>query len=181
MIKLVSAQTEGIPSWSFKELRARYTYGCANCGGSIIAGTKYLRHVVRLGSRRGKDPLRNVHVHLDCHAPWYQPGDLPRRLRHVGNLPGQVPPEDVRQPSIPFIRPHVSINGEVIGTLQWKLPRDLEIKIAFCTSSAVQLGSIAEIEQALSILLTALVGAVGHKRKSLKLSHLINEMAAGLI
>lgn len=181
MIKLVSAQTINIPSWGFKVFRARYTYCCDNCGGSIVSGTKYYRHVVRLGSRRGKDPLRNLHTHLDCHAHWYQPGDLPRRLRYVGSLPGKVPPVDVYDRSKPFVRPNIAVCSERTGTLQWKLPPGLEEKIAFCYSPAIQINAIAEIEQALTIVLTALVGAVGNKRKSLKLSHLLNEIADSLV
>lgn len=180
MIHISSTKAVGIPSWSFKEFRARYTYCCQNCGGSIIAGTKYLRHVERLGSRRGKDPLRNIHVHLDCQAPWYQPGDLPHRLRQIGSLPGTTPPPEVYNRSQPFIRPSVAISNSDIGIVQWKLPAALEEKIAFCPSVSIQIGAVAEIEHSLTIVLTALVKAAGNKRESLKLSHLINEIASRL-
>ena len=181
MIKLVSAQTVGIPSWSFKEFRARKNYACRNCGGMIVTGTTYLRHVERLGSRKGKDPLRNVHVHLDCHAPWYQPGDLPHHLRQVGNLPGRVPPVDVHNPSVAFLRPQVAVSGDDVGTLLWKLPEGIAQRIAFCPSPLRQTGAVGEIEQVLTLVLTALTQAAGSKRQALKLSHLLNEIASNLV
>jgi len=144
----------------------------------IVAGTKYQRHVERLGSHKGKDPLRNIHMHLDCQAPWYQPGDLPHRLRQVGSLPGNLPPADIHDTSRPFMRPAVSVSNEAIGTLMWKLPPGAEAKIAFCPSTNTQMGAIGEIEQALSIVLTALIGSIGNKRQSQKLSNLINEIAS---
>lgn len=178
---MLHPRTETIESWSFKEYRARYNYRCKNCGGMIVAGTQYLRHVERLGPNKSKDPLRNVHVHLDCHAPWYQPADLPHRLRQLSTLPGKLPPVSVHNPAVAFLHPQVAVTGDRIGTAIWKLPEAIAQKIAFCPSPIRKIGAVGEIEQALSIVLLALTQSAGNKRKSLILSHHINEIAASLV
>ena len=78
----------GIQPWSGKTMRARKNYRCDNCGGVIPKGTTYLRHVVRQGANKGKDPLRNVHIHLDCQAPWYHASD-DDWCRNLRQLPGK--------------------------------------------------------------------------------------------
>ena len=169
--------TYDIPSWSFKTFQARKNYRCAHCDGVIPQGIKYLRHVERLGPRKMKDPLRNVHVHLDCTAPWYQPEQAPR-LRHVGRLPGKIPPPEIYDGVTGFIIPAVAVHSPTVGTMQWLLPSVLAQKLAFAPNRGLSVSAIAEIEQSLLIVLTALVEVSGHQKKSMKLSHLINQMAA---
>lgn len=169
----------GITAWSYKIFRARKNYCCANCDGIIPSGVKYMRHVERLGPQKGKDPLRNVHVHLDCTAPWYQPETSPR-LRHVGKLPGKMPPSAVYNRISGFLTPAVCVREDAIGTLQWQLPQSLAQKLAFAPKPGLAISAVAEIETALAIVATALLQAVGHQRKSMKLSNLINEIAGEL-
>lgn len=171
--------TYGIPDWSYKTFRARKNYCCRNCDGIIPSGVVYMRHVERLGPQKGKDPLRNVHIHLDCTAPWYQPEASPR-LRHVGKLPGKVPPPSVYDGVSGFLTPAVYVRKDAIGTLQWQLPQNLAQKLAFAPKPGLAITAVAEIETALAIVASALLQAVGHQRKSMKLSHLINEIAAEL-
>lgn len=168
--------TYGIPSWSFKTFRARKNYRCAQCDGVIPSGTKYLRHVVRLGPKKGSDPLQNVHVHLDCGAPWYQP-DMPKRLYHVGKLPGRTPPPSVYNGEHGFLKPGVALNTKAIGVLQWTLPHTMAQKIAFTPNKELALSAISEIEHSLMIVATALITVCGHQKKSMQLSHLINEIS----
>lgn len=168
----------GIPSWSNKTFRARKNYACANCSGIIPIGVQYLRHVERLGARKGNDPLRNIHSHLDCTAPWYQPESGPR-LRHVGLLPHAVPPPAVIGTGA-FIVPSVSVQSDTIGIVQWRLPPELAQKIAFTTTPGLAVSAITELELALGVLLSALVETVGNQRRSMMLSHLINQIATSL-
>ena len=167
--------TYGILSWSYKTYRARYNYRCANCEGIIPSGTKYLRHVERLGANKGVDPLRNVHVHLDCTAPWYQP-EAPHRLKHLGNLPGRLPPVAVHDPAQYYHKPSVAIATDAIGILLWQPPAELAAKLAFCPRQHLSHGAMADIEATLTIVMTALVQASGHRRKAMKLNHLIEEI-----
>ena len=175
-MKYVPQVTYGIPSWSGKEFKARRNYRCANCGGAIPSGTKYLRHVERLGANKGVDPLRNVHVHLDCMAPWYQP-EAPHRLKHLGNLPGRLPPVDIHDPAQYYHKPSVAIATPALGIVQWQPPGDLAAKLAFCPKQHLSHGAMADIEATLTIVMTALVQASGHRRKAMKLNHLIEAMS----
>jgi hypothetical protein len=168
--------TYDIPSWSFKTYRARYNYSCANCGGIIVAGTQYLRHVERLGANKGVDPLRNVHVHLDCMAPWYQP-ESPHRLRSVGKLPGRTPRSEVYDGQKSFLKPSITIVSDELGTLLWQPPQALCEKLVFTKRPGIATSAMAEIESSLTIVLTALMQASGNQRKAMRLNHLISEMA----
>jgi hypothetical protein len=171
--------TYGILSWSGKTFRARKNYCCRNCGGIIPIGVVYHRDVERLGVRRGKDPLRNVHFHLDCDAPWYQPGDT-HRLRSLGRLPYQTPPAEVYDREHGYLKPAIAVTSPTLGNLQWQLPSSIAEKLAFVPEAGLAVSAVAEIEYALQIVLTALVDAHGHKRKSMKLNHLLNEIADNL-
>ena len=164
-----------IYSWSGKIFRARKNYTCDNCGGIIVSGTKYHRDVVRKGPQKGHDPLENVHYHLDCLAPWYQP-ELPHCLYNIGRLPRQLPPAEIHKPGVPFIRPSIAIKTGDTGTLLWKLPEDLEEKIAFCPSPAIQIGALAEMEQTLTVMLKALIRASGDKHQAMKVNHIITQL-----
>lgn len=164
--------TYGIPSWSYKTYKARYNYHCQNCGGIIPAGTQYLRHVERLGTNKGVDPLRNVHTHLDCHAPWYQP-EAPHRLKNVGRLPRSLPPAAVFDVGRYHHKPSVALASSIIGILQWQPPTDLAAKLVAMPNQYIAEGAMVEIESTLQIVMTALVQASGNKRKAMKLNHLI--------
>ncbi len=168
--------TYGIPSWSDKEFKARRNYRCANCEGIIPSGTKYQRHVERLGANKGVDPLRNVHVHLDCTAPWYQP-ESPHRLKSVGNLPGRMPPAEVYDGTSYFHKPSIALTKTEVGTLQWQPEVTLAARIAFCPKQYIAQNAMAEIEVTLNIVMTAITQAAGNKRKAMKLNHLIEAMS----
>lgn len=170
--------TYGIPSWSYVEYKAKYNYRCEFCEGVIPAGTQYLRHVVRLGPRKGKDPLRNVHVHLNCEAPWWQPGPPPHCLKYVGKLPGRKQPASVYNGTRSYHKPSVCISKHHIGTLQWQPPKDLTEKLVFMSKQHIAHTAMAEIEQTLLVVITALTQAVGHQRKAMELNHAINDIKA---
>lgn len=167
----------GIQSWSYREFRARKNYPCENCGGIIPKGTTYLRHVVRLGSRVKKDPLRNVHVHLDCHAPWYHP-PMDDRCRNLRQLPGRVPPRE--QQNLMLMRTPLAIEvggrDKSLGTLTWLLPKELSQRMLHAPNQDLATGSWAEIEQNLQLILFALIKAAGNRRIGLKVSHALNEL-----
>jgi hypothetical protein len=168
----IAQVTYGIPSWSEKTYTARYNYRCACCDGLIPAGTKYLRHVERLGANKGVDPLRNVHVHLDCQAPWYQP-ESPHRLKSVGKLPHRAPPPDVHDTARYYHKPSIVLVSPTLGTLQWQPPIDLAAKLVAMPNQFISTGAVVEIESTLTIVMTALMQAAGSQRKAKKLSHLI--------
>lgn len=168
--------TYGIPSWSYKTYTARYNYRCANCAGLIPAGTKYLRHVERLGANKGVDPLRNVHVHLDCTAPWYQP-EQPHRLKNVGRLPHKIPPAAMYDVGRYHHKPSVTLNSPTLGTLLWQPPADLAAKLVAMPNQHVSEGAMVEIESNLTVVLTALMQATGNQRKAMRLNHLIAGIA----
>ncbi len=161
----------GIPSWSHKVYRARATYICRNCGGTIPSGTKYVRHVERLGAEKGKDPLRNVHVHIDCEAPWHVVDTTPL-LTSLGRLPAPTECDSGKS----RLRPAVYVQHASVGTLQWQMPEVLTAKIA-SSSEKRAVDTVAEIERALALLLNAIVTVSGSKQKALRLSHLLQEMA----
>jgi len=165
----------GIPSWSFKTYTARYNYHCKNCGGLIPSGTKYLRHVERLGANKGVDPLRNVHMHLDCHAPWYQP-EAPHRLKNVGRLPHRMPPVAVHDVGRYHHKPSVAVTTSTIGTLQWQPPAELAAKLVAMPNQHIAESAMVEIESTITIVMTALMQATSNKRKAMKLNHLIEEI-----
>ena len=168
--------TYSIESWSYKTYRARRNYKCANCGGVIPSGTQYLRHVERLGANKGVDPLRNVHVHLDCMAPWYQT-EQPHRLKSVGKLPGRTPPPAVYDGSQSFIKPSIALNSTELGTLIWQPPQALCEKLVFTKNPTIAKNAMAELEVALNIVMTALMQSAGSQRQAMKLNHLLNEIA----
>lgn len=167
--------TYGIPSWSFKTYTARYNYHCANCDGLIPARTKYLRHVERLGANKGVDPLRNVHVHLDCHAPWYQP-ESPHRLKNVGRVLHRLPPIALHNVGRYHHKPSIAVTSPTVGTWQWQPPTDLCAKLVAMSNQYVAEGAMVEIESTLTIVMTALMQATSNKHKAMKLNHLIEEI-----
>ena len=137
--------TYGIPEWSYVEYKAKYNYSCAHCAGAIPAGTQYLRHVVRLGPRKGKDPLRNIHVHINCEAPWWQPGPPPHCLKYVGKLPGRTPPAATTAGNRYYLKPSVTLSTTDIGTLQWQPPKELVEKLVFMKNQHLGVSAVAEI------------------------------------
>lgn len=165
-----------IPSWSGKVIKARKHHRCENCGGIIIAGTKYARDVVRLGTDKARDARRNLHYHLDCEAPWYQ-GEVVHRTKHIGKLPGGLPPETIAKPGTPYLAPAVAASSNQIGTVQWKLPEHLATRLVHNPNSAGTIGAVAEYEALLAIVLEGAVLASGHQRIAMRLSHLVNEIA----
>jgi len=174
----------GIQSWSFKQFTARKNYQCENCGGIIPKGTSYLRHVVRQGSRKMKDPLRNVHVHLDCHAPWYHP-EMDDRCRSLRQLPGRVPPPEQQNPLLMKTPLAIAVGerGGPLGAFNWLLPAELAQRMLHSPNEVNAAGSWAEIEQNLQLVLYALTKAAGNRRVGLKVSHALNElqMATGYV
>ena len=163
----------GIPSWS-RIYRARSTYCCDNCGGTIPQGTKYQRHVVRLGSQKGRDPLRNIHVHLDCEAPWYQPDNLTHRLRNLARLP-LLAPQLVEGMTEVAMFPPLSVHSAALGTLTWQPGVALA---ATLQATPVGKAAIAEMEAILGIVLTAFTGSASNKRKAMKVNHLITQLVS---
>lgn len=170
--------TYGIPEWSHVQYKAKYNYRCEFCEGVIPAGTQYLRHVVRLGPRKGKDPLRNVHVHLNCEAPWWQPGPPPHCLKYVGKLPGRTPSAAVQGGARYYHKPSIAITTPAVGTFQWQPSKELLAKLMFMKNQHLGASAMAEIEQALLAVMTALTQAVGHQRKAMKLNHVLHDIKA---
>lgn len=168
----------GIQPWSGKTMKARKNYPCDNCGGMIPKGTTYLRHVVRQGPNKGKDPLRNVHIHLDCQAPWHHAAD-DDRCRNLRQLPGRAPPPEERQERLARAPLAIKVDGEH-GTLLWQLPPELAERMLHAPKEALQLGVTAELEQALELVLTALHSAAGNRRRGLKVSHALHELQLAL-
>ncbi len=163
----------GIPSWSNRIYRARKTYCCDNCGGTIPSGVKYCRHVIRLGLQKFRDPLRNIHVHLDCSAPWYQPDNLTHRLRNLGRLPlSSVPLVDA---TLTQTTPLLSVSSTALGTLLWQPPPDVATKLL---GSTLGNAAEAEMEIVLGIILTALTISVGNRRRAMKVNNLITQLVS---
>ena len=163
----------GIESWSHKTFRARYNYRCENCGGVIPRGTTYLRHVVRLGAQKYKDALRAVHYHVDCQAPWHHP-ESDDRFRNLRQIPGRVPPiekQNERLMSAPLV---VRVESEN-GTLLWQLPQDLSQRLLHAPNEQILPGAIAELEQALSLVIKRMHEAAGNQRKGMRLNHVVHE------
>ena len=164
----------GIQPWSYKTYRARQNYHCDNCGGVIPKGTTYLRHVVRQGPRKGKDPLQNKHEHLDCQAPWHHPeGD--DRCRNLRQLPARIPPADKQNQRLMASPLVVRVDGEH-GTLLWQLPADLSQRLLHAPNEQLLPGAMAELEQGLSLVLRAMHKAAGNRRVGMRLSHVLHEL-----
>ena len=163
-----------ITSWSYRTFQARKNYQCANCGGIIPKGTTYLRHVVRLGPQKGKDPLRNVQQHQDCQAPWYHASndDWCRNLRQ---LPGKIPPPEQQNPRLMTSPLSVRVDG-VYGTLLWQLPADLSQRMLHAPNEELTPGARAEIDHALMLVMKALHQAAGNRKKGKRLSHILHEL-----
>lgn len=167
-------QTYLISSWSGRVLKARKNHRCALCGGTIVSGTMYHRDVVRDGPNKGLDPIRNIHSHLNCHTPWWQPGDQPDRLRYVGQLPRRQPTTAEHPSTAPFVKPIVTLSDEAYGTFTWKLPADLEARLGLCLNEHRKMGAIGELEHSLAMVLTAIVATASNKRKARELSIKLN-------
>jgi hypothetical protein len=169
---IMKTRTYGIPSWSNKVFRARKTYRCDNCGGTIPHGTKYLRHVVRLGPRKFRDPLKNLHMHLDCEAPWYQPDNQTHRLRNIGKLQVTAPVPTAGREQI--AEPHpLNVSSATLGHLTWE-PGPM-LATALATSSTGP-AARAEMETILGVILTALSVATGDRRKAMKVNNLMTQL-----
>lgn len=170
---------EGIKSWSFKEFVARQNYKCENCGGTITKGTHYIRHVLRMGAREGKDPLKNVHVHLDCHAPWYHP-ETDDRCRSLRQLPGRMPPKAEQDRKLMKIPMAVSFET-ALGRMTLELDPGLAARMLHAKNDGLLDGSLAELEQNLQLVGHALMQAAGNRRTGLKVSHALNgvQLASG--
>ncbi len=164
----------GIESWSYREFTARQNYPCENCGGIIPKGTTYLRHVVRQGVRKGKDPLRNVHVHLDCGAPWYHP-PMDDRCRNLRQLPGRIPPPEAQISRLMGVRHSIAIDSPY-GKMLLQLPAELSQRMLHAPDERLQAGVTAEIQQAIELLLYSLSAAAGNRRRGQKISHALNEL-----
>lgn len=167
-----------VESWSYRTFRARKNYKCDNCGGVIPKGTTYQRNVVRRGPNKDRDPLRNVHMHLDCQAPWYHlDGD--DRCRNLRQLPGQTPPANVREARLAAAPLAVKVDGRH-GTMLWQLPAELAERLLHAPDESLQSGALAELEQAMQLVLTALHSSAGNKRRGLRVSHALNELQLAL-
>ncbi len=164
--------TYGIPSWSHKVFKARRTYVCRNCGGLIPSGTIYCRHVVRHGPRKGRDPLENIHVHIDCTAPWFQPDNITHRLQNIARLPLKLPEADAVATMTSFA-PALFLQQPHLGTLQWQLPEGFAAKLQAHRSGPA---ALAEMQTLLGIALTAITKSAGNKRQAMRVNNLITQL-----
>ncbi len=169
-----------IESWSGRTMRARKHYACSLCGGTIPSGTIYLRDVVRHSPIKGEGHRSNVHTHLNCEAPWYQPDGLAPRLRSVGRLPHRVPTSEEQDGAEPFLKPVLAVSTAEIGTFTWKLPETLETRLGRCPSEARKIGAMHELEDSLSLVLTAFIKAAGNQRRARELSLQLGAIAGSL-
>lgn len=164
----------GIQSWSYRQLQARKNHTCVNCGGVIPKGTTYLRHVVRQGSRHGKDPLRNLHVHFDCEAPWYHlAGD--DRCRSLRQLPGRVTVADTDHIARTGVSFCVQVNSAA-GQMSWALPPRLMQQIAMAPNEATAVGAVAELQQNLALVMQALAAAAGNRHRGRRVNLALHEL-----
>ncbi|MFN3692629.1 MAG: hypothetical protein ACK4SL_00845 [Candidatus Paceibacteria bacterium] len=159
-----------IESWSGRTMRARQHYVCALCGGTIPSGTIYVRDVVRHSPIKGDGYRSNVHTHLNCKAPWWQPDGLAPRLRSVGRLPHRVPTSTEVDLEVPFQKPVLAVSASDIGTFTWKMPPGLETRLGRCPSEARKLSALSELEDSLSLVLAAFIKAAGNQRRARELS-----------
>ncbi|MBY0537875.1 hypothetical protein K2P47_00565 [Patescibacteria group bacterium] len=116
-----------------------------------------------------------MHVHLDCHAPWYQP-EAPHRLKNLGRLPRRTPPTATLDAGRYHHKPSIAITSPTIGTLQWQPAADLAAKLVAMPNQRASEGAMVEIESTITIVMTALQQATGNKRKAMKLNHLIEQI-----
>ncbi len=161
-------------------MRARKHYACVLCGGAIPSGTIYLRDVVRHSPIKGDGHRSNVHTHLNCHAPWWQPDDLAPRLRQVGRLPHRVPTGTEVDETIHFMKPVVAVSDAALGTFTWKLPAELETRLGRCPSEQRKIDAMSELEHSLSLVLTAMIKAAGNQRRARELSLKLGAIAQTL-
>ncbi len=159
----------GIPEWSHKEMTARKNYRCANCGDIIPRGTRYERSVERRGPRKGKDPLRNVHVHLDCQAKWWVPeGSF--RLSNTARVRRATATETLAAPGA------VSIHGRV-GALVYQLPEELTTRLRAQLDNGLELAVMGELQQSIELMLTVYLQAVGRRKRARQLANILDELA----
>lgn len=164
-----------VRTWSWKEMTARYNWSCENCGGIIPSGTTYLCHVVRQGTRVGKDPLRRMRVHVDCQAPWYHATD-DDRCRSLRQLPHRVPPPEVVGPGQLLVR--LAISGRTPGGSEFSvcLSPELSQRILHAKRADMVDGALADISQNLTLALHALETAAGRRKQGLQTSHAFHEL-----
>lgn len=167
---MVHTVAYGIPSWGLRKYTARKEYTCRNCGGAIPVGVPYLRSVERLGPRKFKDPLRNVHFHYDCMQKWYVPEER-HRLKQLSSLRQQ---EGGAEGSLLQLTAAVAAPG--LGELSWQLPPALVSLIANHRDGKLLPKVPAELSAGIEIVLTALVGAAGKRKRSKQVSNLLNEL-----
>lgn len=164
-----------IRAWSWQDMTARYNWPCENCGGVIPKGTPYLCHVVRQGTRVGKDPLRRMRVHLDCQAPWYHVSDHDR-MRNLRQLPHRVPPPEEIGPSGLLLRLAVSGRTPSGSEFTVNLSPEFSQRILHARGRNAIDGALAEIAQNMSLTLHALEAGAGRRKQGLQTSHALHEL-----
>jgi hypothetical protein len=101
---------------------------------------------------------------------------MPKRLRHVGRLPHRSPDGEANV-VVPLFYPTIWVEAAGIGTLTWQLPQPLAKRLALCPDTAVRTAALGEFEQAISLMLKALVESSSNQRKATELSHELNSIA----
>lgn len=154
--------------------RASRDYQCKNCGGLIAKGVGHEELVVRIGTRKYKDPLQHWRIHSDCQAPWWHPW-APRKLTTVGALPSRIG-EKAHQESLAKAL-YVAVKHEAIGHIEWLLPPEMTERIFQSKREDALDKALTEMEDVLMLITKAVVEVAGNRKRSMQLSHAINAIS----
>jgi hypothetical protein len=91
-----------------------------------------------------------------------------------------VPTSEEQDGVEPFLKPVLAVSAAEIGTFTWKLPEALETRLGRCPSEARKIGAMHELEDSLSLVLTAFIKAAGNQRRARELSLQLGAIAGSL-
>jgi len=152
-----------------REVRARKAYKCAHCGGDIDRRELYINyHDGRGGNWKGRE-------HIDCNAAWWQ-GDASHLLSAVGSTPGKNPPADEVQSALEDIDVLVR-EISAAGYVQLVFSPEYRQRLLHAKNHQLRSEALTQIGRAHALFAECLMEASGHKKKSLQLSHLLQQMA----
>ncbi len=156
--------------WNSRTARARKNLKCENCEGRIYKGTKRITYDNRAQGSRWAH-----HEHLDCQAAWWQ-ADLGNLLRHVGKLPGHIPPPEVAHPAVPGLNITVTSITEATGSAVWTPSMETQQKLLDAPNLEIRAAAISELSIYMSLMIDVANRCVGNQKVSMIVSNALQQI-----
>jgi len=161
---------EYVDGWAARIARSRYPRECRLCEGVIHKGTLYISRDSGVPGDRWA-----WHEHVDCVAPWWQV-DLRNLLRNLGQMPGAVPPANVKDPRLANIDLIFQTEAPGLGQITFKPDQAVKEKFLHAPDLELQAAAKAEMEMFLGLAADVMVRAFGHQQAAYQMSNVLQQL-----